>query len=98
MRAVAMLHCSIATGWGSQADNIREVRTALAVRGTSSPERKPWMLTHLRDLLERWRTYRRILGELSTYDHRDLMELDIRPGDVNRIAWEAAFGPAPEFS
>lgn len=51
------------------------------------------MLTSVRHLWKQWQTYHRIRNELLTYTNRELFDLRIGPGDIDRIAWEGAFGP-----
>jgi uncharacterized protein YjiS (DUF1127 family) len=50
------------------------------------------MLTSVRDLWNQWRTYHRIRNELLTHTPRELFDLRIGPGDIDRIAWEGSFG------
>lgn len=50
------------------------------------------MLTSIRRLYRQWQTYRQIRRELLTYNDRELFDLRIGPGDIDRIAWEGAFG------
>jgi hypothetical protein len=45
-----------------------------------------------RERATRRRTYERIRAELSQHSHRELYDLRIGPGDIDRIAWEGAYG------
>jgi len=51
------------------------------------------MLTSVRRFWSQWKIYQRIRHELFGYTERELSELRIGPGDIDRIAWEGAFGP-----
>lgn len=51
------------------------------------------MLSHLKMLWTRWLTFIRVRNELLTYDDRELFDLGIRPGEINRLAWEEALHP-----
>lgn len=54
------------------------------------------MIESLRDRIARWRTYNRIRTELSRHNHRELYDLRISSGDIDRIAREGAYGHAAE--
>ena len=38
------------------------------------------------DRFQRWRRYRRTVAELSTLTRREMQDLGIAPGDIERIA------------
>jgi uncharacterized protein YjiS (DUF1127 family) len=48
------------------------------------------MLEYVRDWLIRWRVFRRLRDELLQHNHRELYDLGIGPGDIDRIAWRGA--------
>jgi hypothetical protein len=47
----------------------------------------------LRERALRRRIHDRIRAELSQHSHRELHDLPIGPGDIDRIAWAGAYGP-----
>jgi uncharacterized protein YjiS (DUF1127 family) len=53
------------------------------------------MLEYVRDCLSRWRVFRRLRDELLQHNHRELYDLGIGPGDIDRIAWRGAYDPVP---
>ena len=54
------------------------------------------MLEYVRDWLFRWRVFRRLRSELLQHNHRELYDLGIGPGDIDRIAWRGARDAAPD--
>jgi len=50
------------------------------------------MIEFLRDLIARRRIYNRIRNELSQHNHRELYDLRITSGDIDRVAREGAYG------
>jgi uncharacterized protein YjiS (DUF1127 family) len=52
-------------------------------------------LEQVRDWAIRWRVFRRWRAELLQHDHRELYDLGIGPGDVDRVAWRGAHDAVP---
>jgi uncharacterized protein YjiS (DUF1127 family) len=55
------------------------------------------MLEYVRDWLSRWRVFRRVHNELLQHNHRELYDLGISPGDINRVAWHGACDAVPRL-
>lgn len=53
------------------------------------------MLDYVRDWLGRWRVFQQLRNELLQHNHRELYDLGISPGDIDRIAWQGAWDAAP---
>ena len=39
--------------------------------------------------INEWTKYRRTVRELSTLNERELKDIGVAPGDIERLAWEA---------
>jgi uncharacterized protein YjiS (DUF1127 family) len=48
----------------------------------------------LRDYWTRWQTYHRVRGDLSQRSDAELADLRLARGDIERVAWQTAFGRA----
>jgi uncharacterized protein YjiS (DUF1127 family) len=52
------------------------------------------MMKLLRNYLARWQTYHRVRGDLSQRSDAELAALQVSRGDIERVAWQTAFGRA----
>ncbi len=53
------------------------------------------MLEFVRDWLYRWRVFRRLRDQLLQHNHRELYDLGIGPGDIDRVARRGARDAVP---
>ncbi len=56
------------------------------------------MFDYVRSFLDRWRLFRRLRAELLQHNHRELYDLGIGPGDIDRVAWRGACDAVPSFA
>jgi uncharacterized protein YjiS (DUF1127 family) len=52
------------------------------------------MMELLRNYWVRWRTYHRVRSDLSQRSDAELADLRVPRGDIDRVAWQTAFGRA----
>ena len=71
-------------------------RTVTDKMGCHSYEWRCAMLDYVRDWLSRWRVFRELRNELLQHNHRELYDLGIGPGDIDKIAWRGAWDAIPD--
>jgi uncharacterized protein YjiS (DUF1127 family) len=55
---------------------------------------RPTMMKLLHDYWARWHTYHRVRSTLSQRSDAELADLRVARGDIERVAWQTAFGRA----
>jgi uncharacterized protein YjiS (DUF1127 family) len=52
------------------------------------------MIKLLQNHWARWRSYHQVRGELDQRSDTELSDLKVARGDIDRVAWQTAFGRA----